>query len=179
MTTVINLFGGAGIGKSTLAAELFVRLKQRGVSCELVSEYVKGWAWEGKSVGPFDQVYLLAKQMKAETRLYGKVDYVVTDSPLLLCGVYEKYYGQPVEAAEPAARAIVEAAQANGVKYVNFVLSRDFDYQTEGRYETEVQARDIDKYIQVFLDFHRLEYTTLTGGESSDKAAAILEELAL
>ena len=40
-TLVINLIGGPCSGKSTIAAELFARLKKMGVHCELVSEYIK------------------------------------------------------------------------------------------------------------------------------------------
>src|SRR4051812_8750331 len=92
-TFVVNLFGGPGVGKSTLAAEIFVTLKKRGIEVELIQEYVKAWAWDGKPVGTFDQLYILAKQLKLETRLYGKVDVVVTDSPLLFSPIYERFYG--------------------------------------------------------------------------------------
>ena len=40
-TLVINLIGGPCSGKSTIAAELFARLKKMGIHCELVSEYIK------------------------------------------------------------------------------------------------------------------------------------------
>ena len=35
-TLVVNLFGGACTGKSTLASELFKDLKIKGVDCEIV-----------------------------------------------------------------------------------------------------------------------------------------------
>lgn len=38
---VINLFGGAGIGKSTFAASLFAHMKQLHLNVELVQEYAK------------------------------------------------------------------------------------------------------------------------------------------
>lgn len=41
MTSVINLIGGPGSGKSTTAAGLFFRMKSMGVRCELVTEYAK------------------------------------------------------------------------------------------------------------------------------------------
>ena len=40
-TLVINLIGGPCSGKSTIAAELFARLKKMGIKTELVSEYIK------------------------------------------------------------------------------------------------------------------------------------------
>jgi len=48
MTRVINLLGGPGVGKSTAAAKLFAKYKDEGKSVELVREYVKDWAWEGR-----------------------------------------------------------------------------------------------------------------------------------
>ena len=38
---VINLLGGPGCGKSTVAAGIFHQLKSLGYSTELVTEYVK------------------------------------------------------------------------------------------------------------------------------------------
>lgn len=43
---VINLFGGPGIGKSTLAAGLFEHMKIAGFNVELVNEYAKDMVWE-------------------------------------------------------------------------------------------------------------------------------------
>lgn len=45
-TTVINLIGSPGTGKSTIAAELFARMKWLGFDVELVSEYAKELVWE-------------------------------------------------------------------------------------------------------------------------------------
>ena len=41
MTKVINLIGAPGVGKSTLMAMIFVKLKQRNIKCEMVQEWVK------------------------------------------------------------------------------------------------------------------------------------------
>ena len=41
---VINFYGGAGIGKSTIAADIFSKLKRKGHKTELVGEYAK-WLW--------------------------------------------------------------------------------------------------------------------------------------
>ena len=86
-TTVINLFGGACVGKSTQAALLFAHLKCLGHSCELVNEYVKEHIWaERKDVLRSDkdikQDYIFAKQHKKQYILEGKVDYIITDSPI-------------------------------------------------------------------------------------------------
>ena len=41
---VLNFYGGAGIGKSTIAADVFSKLKHKGHKTELVGEYAK-WLW--------------------------------------------------------------------------------------------------------------------------------------
>ena len=55
-TLVINLIGGPCSGKSTIAAELFARLKKMGVHCELVSEYIKDRIYEENQTMPKNQI---------------------------------------------------------------------------------------------------------------------------
>ena len=44
MTLVVNLFGGPGVGKSTLRAGVFHKLKLKLLNVEEVIEFVKGSA---------------------------------------------------------------------------------------------------------------------------------------
>ena len=83
-TTIINLYGGPGTGKSTSAAYFYYLLKAQGKNVELVREYVKDWAWEGRKISTYDQIYFLGKQVRRESMLYGKVDWIVTDSPIMM-----------------------------------------------------------------------------------------------
>jgi tRNA uridine 5-carbamoylmethylation protein Kti12 len=83
-TTIINLYGGPGTGKSTSAAYLYYILKAEGHNVELVREYVKDWAWEGRQISTYDQIYFLGKQVRRESLLYGKVDWIITDSPVMM-----------------------------------------------------------------------------------------------
>jgi nicotinamide riboside kinase len=156
-TIVVNVLGGPGVGKSTLASELFVHMKRRDTTCELIREYVKQWAWDGISVGPFDQLYILGKQAKYESRLYGKVDYVITESPFLLSAVYENFYtGKDI--VLPTVLRFMRHALENGILHKNFVLQRQFEYERGGRYEDERTARQVDKAIESFLVDHDFPY---------------------
>ena len=83
-TKVINLFSGSGTGKSTLAMSLTAELKLRSVHAEYVDEYVKSLAWENRIPEKFDQIHIFGQQAKREGLLYEKVDYIFTDSPLLM-----------------------------------------------------------------------------------------------
>lgn len=149
-TKVLNLYGGAGCGKSTTAAAVFASLKNKGVSAELVTEYAKGWAWQERKIHPLDQYYLFGKQLQRESCLYGKVDVIVTDSPIGVSAYYAQRYTAP-EIAE-SIRACHQAVRAqNLVDNFDVYLKRTKAYNPKGRYETEEQAREVDVQMRVFL----------------------------
>ncbi len=151
MTTVLNLFGAPGAGKSTLAAELFSQLKTNNKNCELVREYVKLWAYEGKEVTPLDQVYLLGKQVRSEAMLYGKVDYIITDSPILLVGVYQHLFFNGDYIQKTAMSVMKEAKEKYNVRYVNYLLPMREEIKEEGRFHNKEQVKMIDKYLPMYL----------------------------
>ncbi len=160
-TKVINLFAGPGAGKSTTAAGLFSEMKYANIQVELVTEYVKHWAWVNREIKVLDQLYILAKQSQMESRLYGKVEYLVTDSPILLPPIYEDlYFGTNV--TKEAAIRFIDVASKNGATYYNFLLERNKPFHQEGRFQNEDEARRIDRKVKSFLDDNCVEYTTIT-----------------
>ena len=143
-TVVINLFGGPGAGKSTLASELFVLLKRNGHQVELVREYAKSWAYDHKHIDTLmKQTYILAKQAQRESSLYGKVRYIITDCPLALSGYYcQKYLGTP--AMSVLMLEFLREAKEAGVEHVYYQVPRRKKYNPNGRYESEEEAKAID-----------------------------------
>lgn len=164
MTTVINLFGGSGLGKSTTAALVFGHMKLKGLHCELVREFVKEWAWAGKSIKPEDQVTIYENQLAREKLYYGKLDYIVTDSPLLLGPIYQKYYSGD----DPISTSVlngIKQAEKEGVQYMNFVLQRNKPFDARGRYETAQQAKEVDELVNQYLSNHLIEFHTITSND--------------
>lgn len=161
LTTVLNLYSGPGAGKSTTAAFVFAHLKKQGVNAELVTEYVKGWAWIGRRVQPLDQFYLFGKQLHRESNLYGKVDVIVTDSPIGIAAYYASKYC-PADMAEAVRLCHNSVRAQNLAKYVDVALVRSKAYNPKGRYETESEAKSIDAEMFSFLrdtlniDYHLL-----------------------
>lgn len=158
-TTVINLFGGPSTGKSKTAADIYSHLKEKGQSVELVREYVKHWAYTKRKIEKYDQLYLLGKQSHYESFLYGTVRYIVTDSPVLLAGFYSTYYqGLVASYVDEAAKGFVKHSSDDGVQHLNFLLSRDFPYDPQGRYETEEQATHLDGHLKGYLEAFSTDY---------------------
>ena len=135
-----------------MAASLFAALKNRGKSVELVGEYVKKWAWQGRQIKPTDQIYILGKQASAEASLYGKVDYIVTDSPVLLSGAYALL--QPDHKCDYVSEAAIAYTNSHSdeVSYFNLLLRRNKPYDTRGRYESETEAKERDTFIRNYLN---------------------------
>lgn len=158
MTKVVNLLGGSGLGKSTTAALVYGELKMRGYNAELVREYVKEWAWAGKKVGPFGQPIIYGQQLQRESDLYGKVDFIITDSPLILCPIYQQFYAGH-DSLKTQVISDLNSAKEMNVDHVNFLLNRTKPFKEDGRYETEEMAKRVDTAVRGFLDYHKLPYT--------------------
>jgi hypothetical protein len=152
-TTIINLYGGPGVGKSTSAAYLFYLMKARGDNVELVREYVKDWAWEGRKFGAYDEIYFLGKQVRHESMLFGKVDYIVTDAPVYMTAYYANLYcsAQLAQGVESAAQSFYQQAKDDGHVHHHVRLERSKPYRADGRYQNEKQALDMDFGIDEFL----------------------------
>lgn len=137
---VINLFGGPGVGKSTTAAGLFFLMKLKGYSVELVTEYAKDLVWSHREKTFTDQLYILAKQNHRLHVLKDEVDYVITDSPLLLSNVYRS------EDSTKEWTAYVKRLFGS-YNNRNFIINRVKEYVTGGRNENEEESDVIQTKI--------------------------------
>lgn len=152
---VINLFGGPGSGKSTLAAGLFYEMKKKGINCELVTEFAKEMVWDDNKKVLARQNKLLAIQEERLNMLEGKVDYAITDSPLLLGLFYApKGYDRAF-----ANFCFAEFKKYNNVNY--FLSSVDLRYCKTGRIQNEVEAKTIGFSILTFLTSMEIPFETI------------------
>tara|TARA_Y100000034_G_scaffold136784_1_gene215747 strand:- start:7526 stop:8047 length:522 start_codon:yes stop_codon:yes gene_type:complete len=152
---IINIFGGPGCGKSSTAAGLFYLMKRSNYNVELVTEYAKDLTWEGDDSKLQDQLYILAKQNRRLVRLENKVDYIITDSPLLL-GIqyatpdyYPKYYES----------FLLEVWRH--YDNLNYLLTRDGPYVTIGRSQSEKEAVILDAKIRNMLVCQDIPFMTV------------------
>jgi tRNA uridine 5-carbamoylmethylation protein Kti12 len=156
MTSIINFFGGPGAGKSTTAAGLFSLMKQQGISCELAHETAKIFTWEERKKALACQPYIFGKQLMQIERLVGQVDFVISDSPLLLSAHYSaKYY------PESWINAVKDIY--NNFDNINFLLMREKEYVPIGRNQTKEEAIVIDQDITQMLRNDGQYWKVVTG----------------
>lgn len=145
---VINLYAGPGSGKSTLMAGVFYIMKMSGMSVEMAPEYAKELVWEERKEELALQVKVFAEQLWRIKRLEGKVDYVVTDSPILLSMIYGN------------SESLHKLCLEHYVKMnnINFFVKREKPYDPNGRNETLDAAQNIDKRIKDMLKHRSIRY---------------------
>lgn len=138
---VINLFSGPGAGKSTTAYGLANLFKKAQLNVEYVHEEAKEFTWEERKVTLDCQPYIFGKQMRNLWRLKDKVDYAVTDSPILLSYIY----ADPKEWPPSFFQYIIE--QFNAFDNLNFFLRRQKPYNPVGRNQNFDEAKELDEKI--------------------------------
>jgi hypothetical protein len=157
-TLVVNLFAGPGAGKSTMAAGLFFKLKTDGFNVELVTEFAKDLTWEGRQHALSNQVYVLGEQSHRLHRLIGKVQAIVTDSPLLLQTLY-------IKPNEYNLRSLITDLHESQNHYDIFI-ERTKIYNPAGRSQTELQAQALDNEMLQLLKSQRSIYAVVQGNPS-------------
>lgn len=173
-TLLVNMFAGAGAGKTTAAWGLCYELKLRGYNVEYVNEVTKDIIWDGKSLERLDgtfknQLGLINEQEQKIARLDGKVDIIVTDSPLPLYALYAKENADIIEK-----EAIKSFKEYNNC---NFFIRRNESvaYETVGRIHTLEQSKQIDKQIAELLNKHAIGYLSATATDVEDMADVVSE----
>lgn len=158
MKTIVAFHGGPGTGKSTTCASLFAEMKRRGYNAEMNREYIKEWVWEGRNIKPGDQTYFFAKQSRKE-RLYMEqgLDLIITDSPLILTHFYGLKHDQFENKFNTSLQMLVQhhaICKHYGYKIEHIFLKRTKEYNPEGRFQTEEEAKKIDHEIKEMLLNH-------------------------
>lgn len=174
-TTIINVYGGPGAGKSTSAAYLYYLLKIARENVELVREYVKDWAWEGRKFGAYDEIYFLGKQVRHESMLFGKVDWIVTDAPVYMTAYYASIYCSKTLAhgVLSEAKAFYQQVAEDGHQHLHIMLNRIRPYVQEGRYQNESQAHSVDDGVGEMLQ--KLGIRVISADPSEESLKKTLE----
>lgn len=156
---IVNLYAGAGAGKSTTASAVFSKLKYQGVNCEIAPEFVKELVWEERFKTIEDQVYIFAKQLHRLNRLTD-VDVIITDAPILNSLVY-----LPDELTGTSFPDLVRESY-NKFDNLDFYIKRVKPYNPKGRMQTEEEAKAIDEKVRSMLNQNVPRYSIIKGNEA-------------
>jgi len=152
MTTLINVSGGPGAGKSTFAALVYSGLSVLGKRAELITEIAKEYVWDERKIKITDQLYLLGAQIRRESRVLGKVEFLITDSPAFLSPIYmslfaNKHSSDFSKAMEGIVLEYYKYCKEEGHRIINAHVKRVNEYDPIGRFQNKEQAIALDKHI--------------------------------
>lgn len=156
-TLIVNFFGPPGAGKSTAAAYVFSRLKMAGVNCEIVTEFAKDKVWEESSEVFNNQLYIFGKQSFRLSRCMGKVDVILTDSPLPLSILYNN----SGFLTENFNKTVMDVF--NSCLNLNYFLKRVQKYNPKGRFQTEEESDALVRPLKNLLNEREIVYTEILG----------------
>jgi len=171
MSKLINLFGGPGIGKSSIAAGIFYKLKKKHISCNNPYEFPKTLAWDNNIPAIKDQLYVFANQHRGIAQSYGKVDYIIIDSPILFSKIYHSYYteGYPAEFYGDSFHKMILELH-NKYDNINILLDRaDGVHNDEERFQNYEESLMIDKLCKKVLEENNIPYHTVKVGKNTVK----------
>lgn len=155
---LINFVGTTSAGKSMMAALTFVKLKTDHNSSELIQEYAKQLVWENRLEELANQWYVTKRQYDMIKAVYGKVDYLVTDSPLLIGLHYNRYHTDNVCNVEKTESMILSKMDEFNNVYIFLKRNKNNPYEKTGRIHDEDQSIEIEKYLKGLLDEFNLKY---------------------
>jgi hypothetical protein len=167
LTRVINFWSGPGAGKSTTKAGVFFLLKAAGEKAAQIEEYATERSVAEDWATLANQRKIMLKQEARQRRFRGKVNWIVSDSPLALSVLY----GQ----GEFATQEFHEEVWSlfNSYENVNIWIDRVKPYQRYARHHDEHEARDLDGRLRAIAG-DRIDFT-VQGDE--DAPAKVMEFL--
>lgn len=156
-TLVINAFGGPGSGKTTACFYVACELKKKGYVVEYVPEYSKELVWDENWTlldGSYEhQKEILKEQKRRIDRLIGKVDFIVTDAPILFNIIYLN------DCEEKKQHMQHLLTLFNQYHNFNFFVKRDEKaFETEGRIQNLEESKEKDQEIIKLLNDSKLYY---------------------
>ena len=173
---VINAYGGPGAGKSVACLDVCSALKKAGYTAEYVQEYAKELVYD-KNMEMLNgtaknQFAILKEQTRRIDRLYDQVDFIVTDSPIMLNSIYNK------ELTQEYGFEVNQLSEA----YVNFsvFIERDASsFEEEGRIHNLNESIEKDNEIKSMLDEYEIRYKSYTHNTVKQITEDAIKEFAI
>ena len=168
-TLVINLIGGPCSGKSTIAAELFARLKKMGIHCELVSEYIKERIYEENKTVVTHQISIFGMEHYSIMNKIGKVDVIVHDGSFI--NNTDDLYNRE---QNPEFNNLI-ISEYNKFNNLDFFIKRgNIEFEDYGRIHNLEQSKELDQKIKDTYHKYGLSFIEVEARDAVDKIIPIV-----
>lgn len=186
MSILVGLCGGPSSGKTCLGRALANHLNLKGYNAEYVPEYAREHIAQcDRSLfsNPRDllhQAVILLKQIEREDAVPEVIEYVVSDSPIIMHSVYSYMMANLEDYNHKTFylhhyQTLLENRHRYG--YLFYLPSGDIEFKADGLRKQDVgRAYNIGERIKAFLVFHNLDFHEVTGSveERVQKCSEIL-----
>ena len=166
-TLVINLIGGPCSGKSTVAAELFARLKKMGIKTELVSEYIKDRIYEENKTMPNNQIAIFGMEHYNISNKLGKVEVIVHDGSFINNILYKKEDNQEFDNL-----IVSEYHKFNNLDF--FIKRGNIEFEDYGRIHNYEQSLELDEKIKQLYNNCKADFIEVESRDAVDKIIPIV-----
>lgn len=157
-TKVVNFVSGPSSGKSLSSSLIFGELKMLHKTSELVQEYAKQLVWQDRIDELNNQYQVSYEQYKMIKAVSGKVEYLVTDSPLVLGLFYNRYHHNNVSNIEKTEEMILQKIAEFDNIYIFLERNDEFKFEKEGRIHGEEESKMIDRKLQELMEEFNFKY---------------------
>lgn len=169
---LVNFLGAPNSGKSTAAAAIFSALKKKDIEPVLVTEFAKEMVIEKNITALAHQEFIMANQLYRLRCAYEYGDLVITDSPILLCHVYNK------DASPTLRQYIVESHHTFDNLNLFCFLDEQFKYSMTGRIHNRDEAILIEQKLVDLVDEYQIKchsFSAMTEMQLVDLILALVE----
>lgn len=162
MQKKVVFIGSAGTGKSTLATEIFVKLKKKGLNTELIHEFIR---YDIQANGPMESIWeqyrTLLSQRSLEDAVPDSVDWVIADSGTLTPYFYCILYASKANERERLVLAdmfkfLIDDLFQKRYDYVFFLTGKEiYDKETDKiiddgtRYQSSEELNILDDHMKL------------------------------
>lgn len=165
-TKVINIIGGPGCGKSLFTAAIILYLNLHHKSVELIPDFAKSLVWQKDYEALRNQYFIAQQQYRMLELLDGQVQFLVNECSLPQMMYYNENHADNIcDVAKTHEHMQEWYKQFNNV---NILVERaepkdgtEQTYVRTGRFQTEEQAREIDRGLHDMLTREEMEFTVL------------------
>lgn len=175
-TWLVNIISGPGAGKSVISALIFAQLKLQRYNTEFVQEYAKTLVWTKDFNTLNNQYYVTTTQYNLLKQINEKVDFIVTDGPLIGGLYYNLHNPENTSNVEKTQKLILDCH--NAFNNINIFLRRgNFSYEKEGRLQTEDEAKEIDVILKHLFRQNNITYDVFDSSANDENIQKIVAHI--